>query len=52
MVSNGPLKGKRVELAPTTGIEALEVIAADFMLKIFNRVHEQQLRGRKDARAH
>ena len=34
MVRKGPLKGKRVELA-TTGINALETIAEDFMLKIF-----------------
>lgn len=31
----GPLKGKRVELASTTGIERLENIAEDFMLSIF-----------------
>ena len=35
-VRKGPLKGKRVELAPTTGVEALETIAEDFMLNIFS----------------
>jgi hypothetical protein len=31
----GPPKGKRVEFAPTAGIEAFEEIAEDFMLSIF-----------------
>lgn len=34
-IRKGPLKGKRVELAPTTGVIALEAIAEDFMLQIF-----------------
>ena len=35
VLRNGPFKGKRVELASTTGIERLEDIADDFMLDIF-----------------
>lgn len=36
VLRNGPLKGKRVELASTTGIDRLEKIADDFMLDIFD----------------
>ena len=35
IVPTGPLKGKRIEMAPTTGIEMFEQIAEDFMLRIF-----------------
>jgi hypothetical protein len=35
VLRKGPLKGKRVELAPTTGLKALETIAEAFMLEIF-----------------
>jgi len=35
VLRKGPFKGKRVEFAPTTGIERLENIAEDFMLEIF-----------------
>lgn len=34
-IRKGPLTGKRVELASTTGVVALEAIAEDFMLEIF-----------------
>lgn len=35
IVPSGPLKGKRIEMASTTGIEMFEQIAEDFMLRIF-----------------
>jgi hypothetical protein len=35
VLRRGPLKGKRVEFAPTTGIDRLKNIAEDFMLDIF-----------------
>lgn len=35
ILRRGPFKGKRVELASTTGIEKLEDIADDFMRDIF-----------------
>jgi hypothetical protein len=35
VIRKGPFKGKRVELASTTGIERLKTIADDFMLDIF-----------------
>ncbi len=35
IVRKGPLKGKRVEVAPTEGIAALDAIAADFMLAVW-----------------
>lgn len=34
-IRRGPLKGKQVELASTTGVMALETIVEDFMLEIF-----------------
>ena len=34
VIRNGPVKGKRVELASTTGIESLDNIAEDFMLNV------------------
>ena len=36
IVPSGPLKGKKIELAPTAGIEMFEGIAEDFMQRIFN----------------
>ena len=35
VLRKGPFKGKRVELASSTGIETLQSIADDFMLEIF-----------------
>ncbi|MBI4263102.1 MAG: hypothetical protein HY657_01895 [Acidobacteria bacterium] len=35
VLRKGPLKGKRIEFAPTAGIEAFEEITEDFMLNIF-----------------
>ncbi len=35
VLRNGPFKGKRVELASTTGIQTFDEIAEDFMLTLF-----------------
>jgi len=35
IISRGPFKGKRIEFAPTTGINKLLKISEDFMIKIF-----------------
>lgn len=35
MVGKGPLKGNRVELAPATGVESLQMVANEFMREIF-----------------
>jgi hypothetical protein len=35
-IPSGPFKGKRIELAPTTGIEMFLDIAEDFMRRIFD----------------
>jgi len=35
IIPNGPFKGKRIEFAPTTGINKLLEISEDFMTKIF-----------------
>lgn len=35
VVRKGPFKGKRVELASTTGVRTFEEIAEDFMLTVF-----------------
>ncbi len=35
IIPNGPFKGKRIEFAPTTGINKLLEISEDFMIKIF-----------------
>ena len=43
VLSKGPFKGKRVELASTMGIERLENIADDFMLNIFGFEPEEYL---------
>lgn len=34
IIKSGPLKGKRIEFASTSGIELFRSIAADFMLRI------------------
>lgn len=36
MIPGGPLKGKKIELAPTTGIDMFWDIAVDFMERIFH----------------
>jgi hypothetical protein len=43
VVSKEPLKGKRVELAPTAAIEALQTVADDFMLRIVGVEPEEYL---------
>jgi len=35
IISNGPFKGKRIEFAPTTGVDKLHEISEEFMNKIF-----------------
>jgi len=35
IISRGPLKGRRIEFAPTTGVNKLLEISEDFMTKIF-----------------
>jgi hypothetical protein len=35
IIPSGPFKGKRIEFAPTTGVERLQNIAEDFMQRIF-----------------
>ena len=35
IIKDGPLKGKRIELASTSGIELFEAIAEEFMRRIF-----------------
>ena len=35
IIPSGPFKGKRIEFAPTTGINKLLEISEDFMIKIF-----------------
>ena len=35
IISRGPFKGKRIEFAPTTGINKFLEISEDFMIKIF-----------------
>jgi hypothetical protein len=35
IISRGPFKDKRIEFAPTTGINKLLEISEDFMIKIF-----------------
>jgi len=35
IIPSGPLKGKRVEMASTAGIELFDHIAEEFMLRIF-----------------
>ena len=35
IIPSGPFKGKKIEFAPTTGIDKLLAISEDFMKKIF-----------------
>jgi len=35
IIRSGPLKGKKIEFAPTTGIDKFRAISQDFMNKIF-----------------
>ena len=35
IIKSGPLKGKKIELASTSGIELFAEIAEEFMLRIF-----------------
>ena len=35
IIKNGPLKGKKIEFASTSGIELFQAIAEEFMLRIF-----------------
>jgi hypothetical protein len=35
IIRSGPFKGKKIEFAPTTGIEKFRAISEDFMKKIF-----------------
>ena len=36
IISSGPLKGKKIEFAPTTGIDRFFEISEEFMKKIFD----------------
>jgi hypothetical protein len=36
IIPSGPFKGKKIEYAPTTGIDMFWEIAEDFMQRIFN----------------
>ncbi len=36
IISSGPLKGKKIEYAPTTGIDSFFEISEEFMKKIFD----------------
>lgn len=36
IISSGPLKGKKIEFAPTTGIDRFFGISKEFMKKIFD----------------
>ncbi|HKZ41674.1 MAG TPA: hypothetical protein VJ044_11965 [Candidatus Hodarchaeales archaeon] len=35
IIPSGPFKGKKIEFAPTTGIDKVRAISEDFMNKIF-----------------
>ena len=35
IIPSGPFKGKKIEFAPTTGIDRLRAISEDFMNKVF-----------------
>ena len=43
IIKNGPLKGKRIELASTSHIELFEAIAEEFMLRIFEFESDEYL---------
>ncbi len=36
IISSGPLKGKKIEFAPTTGIDRFFEISEEFMKKVFD----------------
>ena len=36
IIQSGPFKGKRIEFAPTTGIDLFREVAEDFMRRIFD----------------
>jgi hypothetical protein len=36
IIPSGPFKGKRIEFAPTTGIDMFPDVVADFMKQIFD----------------
>lgn len=36
VIQSGPFKGKRIEFAPTTGIEMFRDVAEDFMRRVFD----------------
>jgi hypothetical protein len=36
IIQSGPFKGKRIEFAPTTGIDMFREVAEDFMRRIFD----------------
>jgi hypothetical protein len=35
IISSGPFKGKKIEFAPTTGIDKFRAISEDFMNRVF-----------------
>ena len=43
IISNGPFKGKKIEFAPTTGVDMFHRISEEFMEKIFNFVPGEYL---------
>jgi len=43
IISRGPFKGKRIEFAPTTGIDKLVEISEGFMIKVFGLAPRQYL---------
>jgi len=43
IISSGPLKGKKIELAPTTGVNMFGRIFEEFMEKIFDFVPGEYL---------
>jgi hypothetical protein len=36
IIQSGPFKGKRIEFAPTTGVDTFREVAEDFMRRIFD----------------
>ena len=36
IIRSGPFKGKRIEFAPTTGIDMFREVAEDFMRRVFD----------------
>jgi uncharacterized protein YxjI len=43
IIPGGPFKGKKIEFAPTTGIDKFRAISEDFMNKIFRLEPEEYL---------